>query len=362
MNQSKLFATALRDTPEFQALRNHLEALDAALDVGLLIIESNGVVAYASLRALAIAGAGDLPELRERIGRIDVTPAHASGSSRLHPTRGTVRIDTGKGSAVTVQLELHEIGEGDSRQFLGVLRDPAMIHATELDSRHAAHLRGLSHLTAAAAHDARGPLNSIALNLELLRNALDASGPEANDRRLRITGILDSEVRRLDVMLRTLLNQTLLQDDSRDRFDLAELVRDLHAILVPYCRAHRIQLDLITPEAPILVDGNRDAIKHAMMNVIINGLEAMPTGGTLGLSLGCVGEKAVFSVTDTGRGITPELSNRLFIRFTTTKKSGAGSGLYVARRVIDGHGGAIRVKSEVGLGSCFEIELPSAAD
>jgi signal transduction histidine kinase len=94
------------------------------------------------------------------------------------------------------------------------------------------------------------------------------------------------------------------------------------------------------------------------LNLILNGLQAMPKGGTLTLKANTSNGNFLISVTDTGIGIAPENRRRIFEPYFTTKAKGSGLGLAIARRIIDAHGGTITVFSETDQGCCFQIALP----
>jgi len=102
-------------------------------------------------------------------------------------------------------------------------------------------------------------------------------------------------------------------------------------------------------------------MKQALTNIGINALEAMPDGGELELRLEGVDSKAIITIADTGPGIPPDLMNKIFAMHFTTKKSGSGIGLYVARAVVESSGGELQVSSEAGRGAAFRIELPPSS-
>jgi signal transduction histidine kinase len=108
------------------------------------------------------------------------------------------------------------------------------------------------------------------------------------------------------------------------------------------------------------VVAHRDQIKQSVLNIAINGLEAMPEGGTLGLELEREDGRARILVSDTGPGIPPELKDRIFDMHFTTKESGTGIGLYVARSMFEAQGGTVRTASTGPEGTTFELLLPLA--
>jgi signal transduction histidine kinase len=99
-------------------------------------------------------------------------------------------------------------------------------------------------------------------------------------------------------------------------------------------------------------------IKQAVLNLMLNGLQAMPAGGEMILSLVNSDGQAVIDVIDTGRGIPPQAIEQIFQAYYSTKKGGTGLGLATARRIAQEHGGSIQVRSEVGKGSDFSLRLP----
>jgi signal transduction histidine kinase len=111
------------------------------------------------------------------------------------------------------------------------------------------------------------------------------------------------------------------------------------------------------PSLPqVLVD--RQRMEQAFTNLVLNAVEVMPNGGTLGIGLSADDCWLTIAVSDTGPGISLDVQQRIFEPFFTTKTRGTGLGLAVARRVIEEHGGTIRVSSKMGMGTAFTIQLP----
>jgi len=140
--------------------------------------------------------------------------------------------------------------------------------------------------------------------------------------------------------------------------ELREVVVDLEQLLGPQCRRRPVKLTTQLPESEVRVQATRDALKQALINLSVNALEAMPEGGNLELRLDRIDSRAVLSVTDTGPGVPLDIREKIFSMHFTTKGSGTGIGLYVARNVAESSGGNLRVDSEPGQGARFEIELP----
>lgn len=109
---------------------------------------------------------------------------------------------------------------------------------------------------------------------------------------------------------------------------------------------------------PVILVGYRDRLKQSFLNIAVNALEAMPGGGCLSFDMQVEDAVAVVRVSDTGRGIPREDLERIYERDFTTKATGSGIGLHVARALVEIHGGVIRVESEEGRGTLVEVRLP----
>jgi signal transduction histidine kinase len=237
--------------------------------------------------------------------------------------------------------------------------------ALETDLRLAAQLRGLAGVFMAAAHDLRAPLNALALNVELLRSGLARdveSSPEVREKLERYLAVLDGEIGQIDRALTTVLVDALPAPAGEEVFDLGELIQELGRLLAPQARRQRVELATFLPELPIAVRGFRDRLKQALLNLAVNGLEAMPDGGALTLDLAVAKGRARLALCDTGTGIPAEVLPRIFDLHFTTKTSGTGIGLHVVRSVVASFGGEVRVDSEAGRGTSFTVSLPVAGE
>jgi signal transduction histidine kinase len=224
----------------------------------------------------------------------------------------------------------------------------------------AIQMRGLTRFYAAFVHDLKAPLNAMVLTLELLKlnvqEAGDGSGTQ--DKQLRYVGVLNEEIRRLDRQLRNLLSHTATSGQQRQEVDLRVLLHELEALLAPQAKHQRVTLTARVPDEAVTLVANADRLKQAMLNVLINALEAMPSGGTLDIELERRNGSACVVVRDDGPGIQPELLASIYDMHFTTKSGGTGVGLYVARSVVQAHGGTIEVHSAPGQGTTFMVSLP----
>jgi two-component system sensor histidine kinase HydH len=135
-------------------------------------------------------------------------------------------------------------------------------------------------------------------------------------------------------------------------------VEEIRQLVEPQARAAGIVLEQAIPATLPEVRADRDRLKQVLLNLVLNALEAMPSGGRLGLEAAVSPSGLVLTVADTGGGIPPELLPRVFEPYVTTKTRGLGLGLAIARRIVEAHGGRIEAESRAGQGTRFRVTLP----
>jgi signal transduction histidine kinase len=224
--------------------------------------------------------------------------------------------------------------------------------------RLGAHLRQLSRLNAAMSHDIRGPLNTVMLNLELLKESMrDEPATDQRERRGRYLRVLRDELERVRGMIETLLIQTRLSDGTIGPFDLRLVLRDLETLVRPYSRKSRVMLALELPAAEVCVSGSEDEIRQALLPLVLGALDAAPIGGTLALALTRADGAAIVSC-------APRDAELAFANEVDGAASPAGvsegRAMRAARALIDAHGGRLRLSraSAMGTSPRFELALP----
>jgi signal transduction histidine kinase/ActR/RegA family two-component response regulator len=217
---------------------------------------------------------------------------------------------------------------------------------------------------ATLAHELRNPLAPIVTGLEVLRNT--AAGPELQARaRDRMTRQLRQMVRLIDDLLDVSRITTNKLELHRQVLDLVVLVREAVEVVDPLLRERRHSLETHWPRGPLWVDGDATRLTQVVVNLLNNAAKYTPAGGRIVVGVGVEDGRAQVRVTDNGLGIDPSQQAEIFEMFMQVDRSlereraGLGVGLSLARRLVELHGGSIRVASDgLGHGSTFTVTLP----
>ena len=259
---------------------------------------------------------------------------------------------------------------GVLRGAVAVLRDLSRIRALEAEVRRGERLAALGQMALALAHEIRNPLGAIRGVAQLLGDELGGASPFREHVRVVL-----AEIDRVNRVMEALLDLGRPLTLTFGFVNLHELLDHVTLLGEPAARAHEVQLvRRYDPSLPPLW-ADADRLVQVFQNLVQNGIEAMPGGGRLTLTtrlsldtvfggrvdLGAGPRPLVeVQVTDEGEGIPPELLDRVFDPFVTTKPRGLGLGLALAHRIVEEHRGALRVQSAPGKGTTFSCHLPIA--
>lgn len=225
--------------------------------------------------------------------------------------------------------------------------------ATELDV--ATRLAAISRITGGVAHEIKNPLNAISLRLDLLRARLG----EPEEELAGEIDILSKEVRRLDRVVKTFLDFSRPVDVKLTEVDLVAIAREVAALTTEQAGLADIQVwfEATVESAPIR--GDADMLKQAILNLVLNAIEAMKNGGNLWLRVSREGNIVLLNVSDDGPGIPTEARNKVFQLYFTTKQRGSGIGLAMTYRAVQLHNGTINFSTEMGRGTAFQMQFPA---
>jgi PAS domain S-box-containing protein len=290
-------------------------------------------------------------------------------SKPIQDVECSVRTKTGKVRQVSFSADVVEMGNEPC--FIVTIRDITdrkLVEKANRDLAHASRVAALGELTALIAHEINQPLGAILSNADAAELLLESKSPPLDEVRTILIDIRNDDIRASEIIrhIRSLTRKRAMQMEALEVNDVtAQVVRLIEA------EAHRRNVTLHTEltAMPVMIFGDRVHLQQVLMNLILNGMEAMAdtpeTERRLLVRTATIGERRVqLSVTDSGVGIPPEKLPRLFDSFFTTKQEGMGMGLAIARSIIDAHNGRISAENNSDGGATFRFDLaigPTAA-
>lgn len=215
-------------------------------------------------------------------------------------------------------------------------------------------LSTLGYISAGMAHEIRNPLNAIALYVQLVKGGLD------DLEKVEFLDKIEVEVRRIDGILRKLLDTVKRPSYSLREVSVASAIDASLQMLQPLLQMHDIQVEREYRQIPLPIQADPTEIEQIFSNILVNAIEEMHGGGKLGIVLDQNDSMITIRISDTGKGISQENLQRIFDPFYTTKSTGTGLGLSVVLRIVRSYHGKIDVSSGEGQGTMFHISLPGA--
>jgi signal transduction histidine kinase len=272
------------------------------------------------------------------------------------PSPGT----PGFGPAVVLlsvdMLESLPEGPGAGSGILVRLRDPEAQRKLGHELQTADRLSAISRVSSGVAHEVKNPLNAILLHVEVAKAKLTRGDTDVGQQ----MEIISREILRLDRVVRTFLDFTRPVELNLANVPLMQLMREIVDLARPQAAAASIQVLVQQQSDGIEVRVDRDLLKQAVLNVVVNAMQAMPEGGALTFESSVNEDTAEIRISDTGPGIPAELRDKIFTLYFTTKNEGSGIGLAMTFRIVQLHDGTIDFTSEPGKGTTFLIRLPIA--
>src|SRR5579885_346055 len=334
---------------DFTDLRGNFERLldeleDAVLIFGRdrrLVVASGAVEKFLGRVRADILGM-PLAEIFPPNTTLGLILAQAAQTGRANRNRRVPIAGTGEGeggvSVVLLSVDIMDGLGGAGHQARGAgllvrLRDPEATRQISRQLQTADRLSAISGITSGVAHEVKNPLNAIMMHLALARMTLD-SGTADVGRPVELK----------------------LHEVPLDKF-LGEIVE----LAKPQTGAAGIRVSLRQESEGAAIRVDPDLMKQAILNILVNAIEAMPGGGELSVASLVRGDEAEIRIADTGPGIPPGLREKIFRLSSTTEKEGSGIGLAMTFRIVQLHDGAIDFTSQPGKGTTFVLRLPTAA-
>jgi signal transduction histidine kinase len=359
----------------FSALKDNLDQILGNLQDGIVLFTGDGravLVSEAAARYLQVdrnhAMGKRAHEIFDRTTVLGQTLRQAFDAG-VALIQEEVRTETGRRLQVSVDF----IHDDETQQGLGALvtlHDLESVEKIESELEVSRRLSAIGRLTSGVGHEVKNPINAIVVHLELLKNKLGEAGAPA----ARHLEVIEAEIRRLDRVVQTLADFSRPVELQLRERDLREVFGAVLALASEELSRHHITLLSEMPSNALVANVDADLLKQAALNVIQNGAQAMPEGGTLAVTLeedgkaGPNGDRtrspglksAVLRIVDEGPGIPEEIREKIFDLYFTTKSGGSGIGLAMTYRILQLHHGSIEVQSNIGRGTEFRLRIPLA--
>ncbi len=350
----------MRDAREiFSALKNNVDQIMSSLQDGLMLFtrDSRVVLVSASVERFLGRSRGEL------LGRDakEIFPAESPigtlmlDAFRLHHNVAQREIEMPNGRRVEVSLDFIQ-EKGTQIGALLTVRDAESVRRIEDEIELSRRISASGRVTRGVAHEVKNPINAIVLHLQLLRSKLKQVDPDT----YRHVDIIDSEIHRLDRVVQILVDFTRPRDLRLEDTDLRLVLDEVSLLAAPDAEQHGINLVRDLPAEPIPVKVDIDFAKQAILNVVLNGVQAMPSGGILTIRAFRDEDTVVTEIRDQGVGIPAEVQEKIFELYFTTKKSGSGIGLAQTYQIMQWHYGSVDFESGEAKGTTFRLRWPLA--
>jgi signal transduction histidine kinase len=291
---------------------------------------------------------------RRSIVKLNLTVQDAAG--RLNEVTEPVTLSSG-GDIQDVEQTLSKISERISAVV-------TQLHQSQREVLRAEQLAALGQLAAGLAHEFRNPLTAIKILVQSA--ALDGDAGHLSGKDLVI---LEKEISRLERSIQNFLDFARPPRLERQTFDMRLLVQQTLDLLSARAASHAVRWNCVSPDDPVLAHADMGQIRQVILNLLLNGLDVLPQGGTIGIELqsaqrgvdGMGSDGGILvRVVDDGPGLPAELGERIFEPFISTKETGLGLGLSICKGIVEAHGGTITGGNRPEGGTVFSVRLPRA--
>jgi len=269
-----------------------------------------------------------------------------------------------RGDTFPVRIDTFALKEenGDIVGVVLLAKDLTGQKINEERGRRADRLSVVARLAQRMAHEIRNPLSAMDINLQLLIETVES--PEnalPRDKILQYAHVVYTELKRLDELLENFFNFSRPTKQHIETADINVILDEIIQLLDPEAREQGVDISFSPGTGMAILEADKNKLKQAFLNIILNGIQAQPSGGTIRIeTIQEENDPAVVRVEilDSGGGIPLENMDNIFDIYFTTKKGGSGLGLSIAHQIIHEHGGTIDAVSWLGDGSLFSIRLP----
>ena len=232
-----------------------------------------------------------------------------------------------------------------------------LMMARETEALRAQQMATLAQLATGVAHEIRNPLTSIKMLIQVNRTKFAEEGLPTDDLEL-----VEQEIRRMERSVTSLLDYARPEESEFSEFSVLQTIRRTVQLVDARCKSQGVTLEVCVPQPDIRISGDSQKVGQLLLNLLLNALDAMPEGGTLGIAAERDDDAVEITVSDSGNGISEAMLEKLFTPFATTKPNGVGLGLGICRRIAEAHGGTLVGRNRDVRGAEFVVRLPLSSN
>ena len=343
-DKNRKLSAALR---EAEKNKDYLDAVLYSMEEAIIVLDRAGTVTMTNRAAISLLGGALEGAIGKKYSELDIALDHEDGSAVALGAAG-------KKYSVIVEDSPVVDSSGEPRGRVIQIKDVTDMRRMEALHERNKRLISLGEMAAKIVHEIRNPLCSIDLFASMLERDLE------DGKQKELAGGISAGIHNLNNIVSNMLFFAKPHRPSFCDVDLGELADAVLGMLAPFLEARKVKAVrsyLSAPDKYRYVKGDGELLKQILINLVINAAQAMPEGGAVEIGIGGEGVFACpcLEVKDEGAGIEPGLMEKIFDPFFSTKEKGTGLGLAIASKIMQAHGGYIKVSSELGKGSTFAM-------
>lgn len=327
---------------EKEALSERLSLILAALPGGVVVLDADEKIVEVNPAAIAMLGRNAVGRSWKEMESLFLHDTGTPGEWDLHLTQGPkLRVNIVKSSL------------GAAGGEILMIQDITRAHEMKMKIERNQRLTEMGEMAAGLAHQLRTPLATAMLYTSHLKS--DHLGAEERE---KFADKALARLRHLEQLIKDMLLFVKGGTVEGEDISVSSLCQELQQVIEPQMKARGLVFVLEDASGDAMLCGNRKALSGALLNLLENAMQASPNGGKISLCARILENSVVITVSDEGKGIDPQLLDRLFEPFFTTRTEGTGLGLAIVRGVAQAHGGLVKVRPAPGQGSEFVMQMP----
>jgi len=256
---------------------------------------------------------------------------------------------------INVDVTIQKLPEGG---YLLLFKDLSRLKELENNLLRSMKYGIIANLVSSVSHEIRNPLSAVGIHAEILNNRLQKEYPDLDPKLKKSLNLIQNEIKRIHRIHTQFFNLARKRELKLTTLKPNSLIEDVVQLVQHHALEQQIKLQLELDDKVDFIYGDADQIQQVFLNIVLNAFQAVERGGTVAIKT-TQDEKYVYvHVKDNGKGIAPEIGDRIFDLYFSTKEDGGGIGLALCKKIMKAHEGDITYRSKLGKGTIFTIIFP----